>query len=151
MTGIALDSFHITPVQLQFIGNTGVTEAVEDDPGESMLIDQPAEHRLHRGCFYWKTYRACHHKVVVLIFISQGFFNEVLFFFPFDQHVGDRLRKEDLTGTAFRLRCFQDQNRLFAPDKPLSLAPRPFRNCHIYETFLYHGIDVDLHDICNGI
>ena len=79
MTGIALDSFHITPVQLQFIGNTGVTEAVEDDPRKSMLLDQPVEHRLHRRCFYWKTYRACHHKVVVLILISQGFFNEVLY------------------------------------------------------------------------
>ena len=40
MTGVALDCLDITAIQLQLIGDTGMTQAMEDDLREIMLLDE---------------------------------------------------------------------------------------------------------------
>lgn len=108
MSGISLDSFNISTIQFQLIGNTAVSKTVENNRWEIIVLNQLLQWLPDRAIPQRKTKRTCHDQVIVHVFISKNFLCLILFFFPFDQHLCDRLWKENLSDTAVCLRCFQN-------------------------------------------
>lgn len=43
MTGISLDGFNVTTIELQLVGNTGMSKTVKDHFREVVLLDQPVK------------------------------------------------------------------------------------------------------------
>ena len=49
MTGVSLDSLDVTAVELEFVGNAGMTQAVEDNFREIMVLNQLSSIRVWKA------------------------------------------------------------------------------------------------------
>ena len=109
MTGVALDCLDITAIQLQLIGDTGMTQAMEDDLREIMLLDEFLKQESDTGILCRHPHTIGHDQIKIQIFIPQCCFGIILTLLPFHQHLGNSLRKENLTDTGYRLRFLQNE------------------------------------------
>ena len=111
MPGISLGSFDIAAVQLQLIGDTGMTEAVEHDSRQIVSLDEGTEGSIDGTGLRRHSQRTCHHEIKVLILIAQSVDGFLLAFLPLDQHLRHGTRQEDFSYRGSGFRSLQYLNR----------------------------------------
>ena len=78
VTGVTLNGFDITAVQLQLISDTGMTQRMEDNRRKTILLDQFLHAMADRCSFGRHTKRSGEYQVVILILITKHFFTGLL-------------------------------------------------------------------------
>ena len=95
MAGVTLNGFDITAVQLEFVCNTGVSEAVKDHFGEIVFRNQPLQCTVDGRLLGWHSQWAGNHKIVVRIFCTQCFLCHILLCFEFNEDFSNCFGEKD--------------------------------------------------------
>ena len=111
MTGISLDGLDISATQFQLVGYTCMTQAVKYHIRQSKFIYNVLHLIPKIAVSDGKSKGSCHYQIIILIFISQGFLDLILFRFQFHQTLCNRSWNVYFAGTAVCLWCFQHSDR----------------------------------------
>ena len=111
MTGISLHRLNVAAIQLQFVGDAGMTQAVKNNFRKVVLLNQLCKELCNTGLLCWHTQTVCQDQIIIIVFAAQRGFREILILFPVHQHFRHRSGQEYLSCTGRRLRFLQYKNR----------------------------------------
>ena len=106
MARVALGGLQVAVVQFQFVGRAGMTERMEDHPGQPSLLPQLLKLLQDDAVLAGAPIGERHHQVKILVFITEKSAKLVLGVFPFPQDVGQRLGQPYLADAGVRLGLF---------------------------------------------
>ena len=112
MTGVTLNGFDIAAVQLEFVCNTGMSEAMENHFREIVLLDQAIQGCIDGGMHCWKTQRAGNHQIVVGVLVAQSLLDVVLVSLVGDQHFSNRSGQKHRSDAALGFGLLQNLVRI---------------------------------------
>ena len=110
MTGVSLHCLDVTAVQLQLVGDAGMSEAVENDFGKIIVADQLCKSFADLGFTDRCTGGGGKDNSIVMKFRSKKCFHFILGFFVANQHFCNAARKENAADAGFRLGRFENAN-----------------------------------------